>query len=69
MRITQIMFSKGWGGAERIFIDLVKGLAEQGVQVQAVMDARFPKRDQLEGLVNVFPVYVKPFSHWDFFCF
>ena len=67
MRITQIMFSKGWGGAERIYIDLVKGLAEQGVQVQAVMDARFPKRDQLEGLANVFPVYVKPFSHWDFF--
>ncbi len=67
MKITQVMLSKGWGGAERIFIDLVKGLAEQGVQVQAVMDGRFPKKDQLEGVENVFPCYVRPFSHWDFF--
>jgi len=67
MRITQVMLSKGWGGAERIYIDLVKGLAEQGVQVQAIMDGRFPKRDQLEGVENVFPAYVRPFSHWDFF--
>jgi glycosyltransferase involved in cell wall biosynthesis len=67
MKVTQIMLSKGWGGAERIFIDLVKGLAEQGVQVQAIMDARFPQRQQLEGVDNVHPVYVRPFSHWDFF--
>jgi len=67
MRISQVMLSKGWGGAERIFIDLVKGLAEQGVQVQAIMDERFPKKDQLEGIANVFPVYMRAFSHWDFF--
>lgn len=67
MKVTQIMLSKGWGGAERIFIDLVKGLAEQGVQVQAIMDARFPQRRQLEGVDNVHPVYVRAFSHWDFF--
>ena len=67
MRITQVMLSKGWGGAERIYIDLVKGLAEQGVQVQAIMDGRFSKRDQLEGIDNVFPAYVRPFSHWDIF--
>ncbi len=66
MRISQVMLSKGWGGAERIFIDLVKGLAEQGVQVQAIMDERFPKKDQLEGIANVFPVYFRTFSHWDF---
>ena len=67
MKVTQIMLSKGWGGAERIFIDLVKGLAEQGVQVQAIIDARFPQRQRLEGVNNVYPVYVRPFSHWDFF--
>ena len=67
MKVTQVMLSKGWGGAERIYIDLVKGLAEQGVQVQAIMDERFPKKDQLEGIENVFPSYVRPFSHWDFF--
>jgi len=31
------------------------------------MDERFPKKDQLEGIENVFPSYVRPFSHWDFF--
>jgi len=67
MRIIQVMLSKGWGGAERIYFDLVKSLAEQGVQVQAVMDERFPKKDQLEGVENVIPAYVRPFSHWDFF--
>ena len=67
MQITQVMLSKGWGGAEQIYIDLVKGLAEQGVKVQAIMDERFPKRDQLEGVENVFPAYVRPFFHWDFF--
>lgn len=67
MKVTQVMLSKGWGGAERIYIDLVKGLAEQGVQVQAVMDECFPKKDYLEGVENVFPSYVRPFSHWDFF--
>jgi glycosyltransferase involved in cell wall biosynthesis len=61
------MLSKGWGGAERIFIDLVKGLVEQGVQVQAIMDARFPQRHQLEGVDNVHPVYIRPSSLWDFF--
>ncbi len=65
MRITQIMLSKGRGGAERIFVDLIKGLSEQGVQVQAIMDERFPQRDELEAIENVFPCYVRPVSHWD----
>ncbi len=66
MRITQIMLSKGWGGAERIFIDLVKGLAEQGIQVQVIMDRRFQQKNQLEGIDNITPSFIRPLSHIDF---
>ncbi|MCF6218671.1 MAG: glycosyltransferase family 4 protein [Gammaproteobacteria bacterium] len=66
MRITQIMLSKGWGGAERIFIDLVKGLAEQGIQVQVIMDRRFQQKKRLEGIDNIHPSFIRPLSHIDF---
>jgi len=36
MRVSQLMFGKGFGGAERSFIDLSIALAERGVAVQAV---------------------------------
>ncbi len=66
MKITQIMLSKGWGGAERIFIDLVKGLAERDIQVQAIMDKRFKQKSQLEHVADVYPFHIRPLFHWDF---
>ncbi len=67
MRISQVMLSKGWGGAERIFIDLVRGLAEQGVVVQAIVDERFQQKSQLEDSDNIVLSCVRAHSHWDLF--
>jgi len=36
MRITQVMLAKGFGGAERLFVDLCISLAEVGQEVQAI---------------------------------
>jgi glycosyltransferase involved in cell wall biosynthesis len=36
MKITQIMLAKGFGGAERLFVDLCLSLAEAGLDVQAI---------------------------------
>jgi glycosyltransferase involved in cell wall biosynthesis len=36
MKITQIMLAKGFGGAERLFVDLCLSLAEEGQEVHAI---------------------------------
>lgn len=36
MKITQVMLAKGFGGAERLFVDLCLSLSEVGQQVQAI---------------------------------
>lgn len=41
MRVTQVMLSKGFGGAERYFVDLSAALADAGHAVQAVCHKRF----------------------------
>lgn len=48
MKITQIMLGKGFGGAERSFVDTALGLAARGHQVQAICHRKFIKRSLLE---------------------
>ncbi len=48
MRITQVMLCKGFGGAERSFLDTTLALADRGHAVQAVCHRDFVKRQVLE---------------------
>ena len=65
MKITQIMLSKGWGGAERLFVDLCQLLAASGCTVQVICHRWFPKMELLENIEGVvlFPVNAR--IHWD----
>ncbi|MCG8323879.1 MAG: glycosyltransferase [Thiotrichales bacterium] len=60
MKITQLMLAKGFGGAERYYVDLSRALADAGHQVQAVCHRRFSGRAQLENCpgiqLDAFPV-------------
>lgn len=47
LKITQLMISKGFGGAERLFIDMSLALAETGVKVQAICHKDFVKKSAL----------------------
>ncbi len=48
MRISQAMFSKGFGGAERSFVDTVSLLSRAGHEVQALCHVDFMAQDRLE---------------------
>lgn len=49
MKITQMMLAKGFGGAERYFVDLCLALADRGHKVQAICHHRFYGRELLAG--------------------
>jgi len=49
MKITQMMLAKGFGGAERYFVDLCLALADLGHEVQAICHHRFYGRELLAG--------------------
>jgi len=53
MRITQIMLAKGFGGAERSFVDTALALAARGHQIQAICNRRFCKKNLLEGISGI----------------
>ncbi len=48
LRIAQVMLSSGFGGAERLFVDICQHLAEAGHRVQAVCHPEFVELKQLE---------------------
>jgi glycosyltransferase involved in cell wall biosynthesis len=50
MRISQIMLAKGFGGAERSFVDTAITLAERGHEVQAICHCGFIEKHRLEGI-------------------
>lgn len=61
------MLSRGFGGAERLFVDLCRALSGQGAQVLAVCHRDFVQRRQIEGLpgVEVAPIRVRgPWDPW-----
>ena len=66
MRITQIMLSKGFGGAERAFVDTVMALAVRGHAVQVICHRAFCHRKVLEQTAGVQVVPVRPLNQYDF---
>jgi len=65
MKITQIMLSKGWGGAERLFVDLCQLLAASGCTVQVICHSQFPKMACLENIDGLVVSPVNARIHWD----
>lgn len=60
MRICQAMLSAGFGGAERLFVDLCRALADAGHEVLAVCHPAFQARFQLNHeRISVSPLKVR----------
>ena len=60
MRVTQLMISRRFGGAERHFVDLAHALVDRGHQVQAIFDARFTHASRLDAPgVRADPIVVR----------
>ncbi len=66
MKITQIMLAKGFGGAERSFVDTALALAARGHEVQAICHQKFIKRNLLEGVPNLTLEPIKAGGEIDF---
>ena len=67
MKVTQIMFSKGWGGAERLFVELCSSLAQEGIRIQAIVRPGFVRRHALENTPGLEVATVHARGNWDFF--
>lgn len=65
MKITQLMLTKGFGGAERYFLDLSLALADAGFEVQTVCHSLFQKRDFLARDPRIRLTAVNVRSTWD----
>lgn len=65
MKISQIMLSKGFGGAERYFVDLCVALTATGHQVQAICHPRFQQRSLLEHCSQLTLVPIRAHGPWD----
>ena len=59
------MLAKGFGGAERSFVDLAQVLARLGHEVQAICHEKFSAREQLAGVEHIELVTVSPIARWD----
>jgi glycosyltransferase involved in cell wall biosynthesis len=66
MRIAQIMLARGFGGAERFFVDLCLALAARGHQVLAVGDTRGVALKHLSGQSNIECIGIRCYGNWDF---
>lgn len=60
------MLAKGFGGAERSFVDICHALADKGHEVSAICESRGMAKSYLRN-IKIHPVTV--FSHWDPFAF
>ncbi len=65
LKVTQVMLSRGFGGGERLFVDLCLALTQQGVQVQAIHDRDFVKRSALDSIPGLSVVPVAMWGGWD----
>jgi glycosyltransferase involved in cell wall biosynthesis len=66
MKISQIMLARGFGGAERSFVDTALGLAARGHHVQAICHRDFVKKNLLENVSNLHLETVKAGGELDF---
>ena len=67
MRIAHIMLARGFGGAERFFVDISRALATLGHEVLTLVDARGVALSQLKGHANLECVAVRCHGNWDVF--
>ncbi len=65
MRIAQIMLARGFGGAERFFVDLSLALAARGHQVLALGDKRGVALKHLSGQANIECIGIRCYGNWD----
>ncbi len=65
MRVTQLLLSKGFGGAERYFVDLVRFLVRAGHEVQAICHRRSECARVLEGEPGLRLQTVHLLGPWD----
>lgn len=62
MKIVQVMLAKGFGGAERSFVDITNALSARGHEVIPIVESRSKARSLLSSS-KIYPVKVR--SHWD----
>jgi len=60
------MLSKGFGGAERYFVDLTLALVKLGYDVQVICHRDFKQLSQLRFIPEIHIDTVAPFGWWDF---
>jgi glycosyltransferase involved in cell wall biosynthesis len=65
MKITQVMLAKGFGGAERHFVDLSLSLAEKGYRIQAICHQAFSHQPALRGHPNIAVTRFNVLAAWD----
>lgn len=65
MKVTQVMLSRGFGGAERYFVDLSVALAERGHAVQVICHKRFQKLDRLKDVPGITTETLAVLGWWD----
>jgi len=65
MKITQIMLSQGFGGAERYFVDLCLALAADGHQIQAICQPGFQQKHLLENCPQLEVACLRAYGAWD----
>lgn len=66
MRIAQIMLGKGFGGAERSFVDLCRALSARGHEVLAICETRSKAARIIAEKPGVRSACVSVYGPWDF---
>lgn len=66
MKITQVMLSDGWGGAERFFVELCAGLARSGHDLQVICRSSFGRAHMLDNIPGIKLVKVPARGNWDY---
>ena len=65
VKISQIMLTRGFGGAERHFVDLSLALADKGYRIQAICHPQFVKKSVLLAHPNIEVVQIAAWGAWD----
>lgn len=65
MKITEVMLSTGWGGAERLFVELCTGLAAAGHELQVICRPGFARGTELQEVEGITFVTIPARGKWD----
>lgn len=65
MRVCEVMLARGFGGAERYFVDTCKYLAGAGHPVLAICDPRSRVRPMLQGVSGIEMALLAAAGTWD----